>query len=134
NSSILCPDFMAATSQRGRFPRPDQVSDVWGSRYFGSTGGYLRRGRASMGRTSPWPKAPGPLLRRASRFSSSCFSALIRVDKIALIFSWRDQRSSSDIDSNSNFFIDMWPNPNLIDELTYHLLSFNQAVCLFLQH
>ena len=43
NSSILRPDFIAATSQRGRLPRPDQVSEVWGFRYFGSTLGYLRR-------------------------------------------------------------------------------------------
>src|ERR1700675_3484032 len=43
NSSILRPDFIAATSQRGRLPRPDQVSEVWGLQYFGSTLGYLRR-------------------------------------------------------------------------------------------
>jgi hypothetical protein len=43
NSSILRPDFIAATSQRGRLPRPDQVSEVCGLRYFGSTLGYLRR-------------------------------------------------------------------------------------------
>jgi hypothetical protein len=42
-SSILPPVFMAATSQRGCFPRPDHVSDVCGLRYFGSTLGYLRR-------------------------------------------------------------------------------------------
>ena len=47
NSSIFRPDFIAATSQRGRLPRPDQVSDVWGLRYFGSTVGYLRRGFSS---------------------------------------------------------------------------------------
>jgi len=43
NSSIFRPDFIAATSQRGRLPRPDQVSEVLGLRYFGSTLGYLRR-------------------------------------------------------------------------------------------
>ena len=42
NSSILRPDFIAATSQSGSLPRPDQVSEVWGLRYFGSTLGYLR--------------------------------------------------------------------------------------------
>lgn len=55
--------------------------------------------------------APTPRSRTARRFSNSCFSALIRAAKIALIFSWSDQRSSSDIDSSSSFFFDNIPTP-----------------------
>src|ERR1700730_13901163 len=59
-----------------------------------------------------------PRLRTARRFSSSCFSALIRADKIALIFSWSDQRSFSDMDSNSAFFADMLAAPAVPTLLT----------------
>jgi hypothetical protein len=109
NSSIFRPDFIAATSQRGRLPRPDHVSAVWGLRYFGSTLGYLRRGVPfwSDREWSDSRNAAMPPLRTASRFSSSCFSALIRADNIALISSWSDQRLSKDMDSNSIFFADM---------------------------
>src|SRR3954451_1588700 len=88
-SSILRPDFMAATNHRGRLPRPDQVSDVWGFRYFGSTRGYFRLALA-VGDTPDPPesaKTANPPPRTARRFSNSCFSALIRSDKIALISS-----------------------------------------------
>jgi hypothetical protein len=105
NSSILRPDFMAATNQRGRLPRPDHVSEVCGFRYFGRTAGYRRRGLSPSAPELPiWPSMLR--LRMAKRFSSWCFSALIRVDSISLILSWSDQRSSTDIASNSNFFAD----------------------------
>ncbi len=109
NSSILRPDFIAATSHRGRLPRPAQVSDVWGLRYFGNTLGYLRRGLPSCGdRDSPDRAITSvPRFRTANRLSSSCFSALIRADKSPLICSWSDQRSSNDMDSNSVFLADM---------------------------
>jgi hypothetical protein len=111
NSSIFRPDFMAATSQRGRLPRPDQVSEVCGFRYFGNTLGYLRRGFSPSERASPAsPVTPTPRLRTARRFSSSRCSALIRADKMALILSWRAQSSSSDMDSNSSGFSDMLPH------------------------
>lgn len=89
NSSILRPDFMAATSHRGRLPRPDQVSDVWGFRYFGSTRGYLRLALAAGDAPDPLESAKTaiPPPRTARRFSSSRFSALIRSDKIPLISS-----------------------------------------------
>ena len=107
---IRVEDFMAATSQRGRLPRPDQVSEVCGLRYFGNTFGYLRRGFWPSGRESPsWLVTTMLRLRIARRFSNSCFSALIRADKMRPILSWRSQRSSSGIDSNSNFFADMQP-------------------------
>src|SRR6516225_6549209 len=48
-----------------------------------------------------------PRLRMAKRFSNSYFSALIRADKIALILSWRVQRSSNDMDSNSKVLVDI---------------------------
>lgn len=106
NSSILRPDFMAATNQRGRLPRPDHVSEVCGFRYFGRTAGYRRRGLSPSAPELPiWPSMLR--LRMAKRFSSWCFSALIRVDSISLILSWSDQRSSTDIASNSNFFADV---------------------------
>src|SRR3977135_1752244 len=51
-----------------------------------------------------------PRLRTAKRFSSSRFSEAILADRILLIFSWSDQRSSIDIASRSIFFIDiLWP-------------------------
>jgi len=44
NSSILRPLLRAAVSQRGCFPRPDQVSEgLFGLTYLGTTLGYLRR-------------------------------------------------------------------------------------------
>src|SRR5437660_502022 len=108
-SSIPRPDFMAATNHRGRLPRPDQVSDVWGFRYFGSTRGYLRLALAGGDTPDPLESAKTaiPPPRTAKRFSSSCFSALIRSDKIPLISPWSNQRSSRDIDSNSSFLADM---------------------------
>jgi hypothetical protein len=86
NSSILRPDLTAATSHLGRLPRPDQVSEVWGFRYFGNTRGYLRRGLPSVtGCKSRKSSATiVPRLSIARRFSSSPFSALIRADKIPL--------------------------------------------------
>jgi hypothetical protein len=105
NSSILRPDSMAATNQRGRLPRPDHVSEVCGFRYFGRTAGYRRRG---LSPSAPELRVWRAMLRLriAKRISSCCFSALIRFDSTSLIFSWSDQRSSSDIASNSNFFAD----------------------------
>src|SRR5689334_11575025 len=50
-----------------------------------------------------------PGLSTARRFSSSCFSALIRADQMGLVFSWSNHSSSSDMVSNSNFFVDMEP-------------------------
>src|SRR5215475_11777227 len=88
NSSILWPDFIAATSQRGRLPRPDQVSEVCGLRYFGNTLGYLRCCFPFIEPESAASTPPStPRLRIARRFSNSYFSALIRVDKMALTFS-----------------------------------------------
>ena len=97
---------MAAANQRGRLPRPDQVSEVCGFRYLGRTTGYLRRGLPPCDRETS-ARLGKPRLRIAKRFSSSCFSAWIRVDKIPLILSWSDQRSSIDMASKSNFFTDM---------------------------
>src|ERR1700730_17364654 len=66
-SSILRPDLMAATNQRGCFPRPDHVSDGDDRlRYFGKTLGYLRRGSPSTlraARSVSCPTATLPLLR-----------------------------------------------------------------------
>ena len=125
-SSILLPDFIAATNHLGRLPRPDHVSDVCGFRYFGSTRGYLRLGFSADDRfAAPLStKTALPPPRAASRFSNSCFSALIRSDKIPLISSCSDQRSSSDMDSNSIFFADMFHH---VDAPRYRPTNINDA-------
>src|SRR5882672_2301808 len=48
-----------------------------------------------------------PRLRTTKRFSSSSFSDVILADRILLILSWSDHRSSRDIASRSIFFIDI---------------------------
>jgi hypothetical protein len=102
NSSILRPNFIAATSHLGLLPRPDHVSEgASGLRYLGSTRGYLRRVLPS-GAEVRWPPAGAtPRRRTAKRFSSSIFSARMRADSTLLISSWSDQSSSRGIDSNS---------------------------------
>ena len=82
NSSILCPVLRAAVSQRGCFPRPDQVSDgSSGFRYLGNTRGYFRRSRGALraSANSGWRSS---FSRRScpSRFSSSRFSDVSRTD------------------------------------------------------
>jgi len=104
NSSILWPSFKAATSQRGCFPRPDQVSECSsGLRYFGRTRGYFRRSRrASLedcesGRSN-W-RVSWSRRSCAKRFSSSRFSEVKRTDKTRLISSCSCHISSMDIAS-----------------------------------
>ena len=82
NSSILCPVLRAAVSQRGCFPRPDQVSDgSSGFRYLGNTRGYFRRSRGAL-RASADSGWRSSFSRRScpSRFSSSRFSDVSRTD------------------------------------------------------
>ena len=90
-SSIFFPFLSCAPTQRGRLPRPDQVSKGRsGFRYFGCTFGYGRRG-FSLCSLRP--------LSRAKRRSSSCFSASNFVESTARIFSCSVHSSLVDIDS-----------------------------------
>ena len=101
NSSRWRPALRAATSHRGCFPLPDQVSDgLSGLKYLGKTFGYLRRGA----RSAPDFKleVPGCLMistrfNWANRFSSSRFSARILSDSNSVSSSWMCQSSSNSI-------------------------------------
>jgi len=91
NSSIVCPALRAAASQRGCFPRPDQVSEgSFGLRYFGNTRGYLRLVDCSFAdEVSLCADRRTSFSRRscARRFSSSRLSEVKRTDKTRLISS-----------------------------------------------
>ena len=108
-SSSLCPDWSAATSQRGCLPRPDHVSPGSdGLLYFGRTFGYLRRGaRSVLGSAEEIPvlsiRSTG--FSCAKRFSSSSFSALIFSERIFVSSSCKSQSSSKSIASRSNLRI-----------------------------
>jgi hypothetical protein len=104
-SSSLDPDPSAATSQRGCFPRPDQVSvGADGLQYFGRTFGYLRRGR-SVFCARRLSISPTGFMRFncARRFSNSSFSVAIFSARICVISSYKSQSSSNSIASRSDF-------------------------------
>jgi hypothetical protein len=109
NSSSRCPDWSAAASQRGCFPRPDHVSSgTDGLQYFGRTFGYLRRGGRSMCFSREEPLAPAigsALLSCARRFSSASFSAPIFSERICVSSSCRSQSSSKSMASRSRLHI-----------------------------
>src|SRR5690349_3064867 len=96
NSSSLCPELSAATSHRGRLPRPDHVSvGADGLEYFGKTFGYLRLGRPPLRSgglaASPTCSARLSCLRR---FSNLRFSAPIFAARIFVSSSCKSQSSS----------------------------------------
>jgi len=83
-SSIRIPDLNSFLTHLGCLPRPAQVSDPSGFRYFGSTLGYGRRARLSnCGRSL------------ANRCSSSLFSALNFALRMASTFPRTSQSSST---------------------------------------
>ena len=98
----------AAVSHRGCFPRPDQVSEgSFGFRYLANTLGYLRRSRgASWSDCSPPPI--GAFLSRdeaAPSLSSSRFSDVSLMERIALTSSCSCHISSMDMASRLNFLL-----------------------------
>jgi hypothetical protein len=96
-SSIRLPDFNLATSQRGVFPRPAQVSDGRsGFRNFGTTVGYGRRPVDDF-----VSSASATPLSCFSRFSSTRFSATSVAASLAATSSWSAHNSSVDMDLKS---------------------------------
>jgi hypothetical protein len=101
-SSIRLPDLSFATSQRGVFPRPAQVSDGRsGFRNFGTTVGYGRRPVDDFVLDDFARTASMPPLSCFRRSSSRRFSASSVVASLAATSSWSAHSSSVDIDLKS---------------------------------
>ena len=113
-SSTFFPDLSCVLTQRGCFPRPDQVSKGRsGLRYFGLTFGY---GRGAFSWCSMCP------LSRAKRRTSSCFSASNFVDRITASPSRRIQSSLMDILARFLFFTRASSHVSRFSRLGYHCL------------